>query len=398
MSLYGPLKKVNASEFNALNPEDDRITTFNIEKRVPIGSVVRWSHSSNSLVYKVAKGYNGCNRNLYYSSKRRHLTPKALSWIEFDKLQRPSIFKKRTGDVFVIGDLHGDLETIKDILQKCGIITYSVTGDVVWTGGKSMIVQTGDILDRGPSSRSMIRFFMDLEKAAFIEGGCFIMTLGNHELMNLFGVSRYVNPLDDEEWGLSPQNTILEGVGEFKIFEGEQFDEERLKVFKNSEEGQWLTKQPVVVRILQDYFMHGGLSLIEELTDDRIRKINDDIQKILNPNRTTSEYNNIAEEKKDVWDILWNREFEQENEETLCSKLSRMKLETRYFVGHSTQNNGRIRTRCNNRILLVDVGLSPYSDMISSPNQRYSFCKVWKRGSQILRIGSEEGRLSTIEI
>ena len=48
-------------------------------------------------------------------------------------------------DIYVIGDIHGDLNVLIKSLRKINVIDSLLN----WTGGKSHIVQLGDILDGG---------------------------------------------------------------------------------------------------------------------------------------------------------------------------------------------------------------------------------------------------------
>lgn len=47
-----------------------------------------------------------------------------------------------------VGDLHGDLIKTKKALQIARI-AEDRSGQVVWTGGDTVVVQLGDVLDRG---------------------------------------------------------------------------------------------------------------------------------------------------------------------------------------------------------------------------------------------------------
>jgi calcineurin-like phosphoesterase family protein len=48
----------------------------------------------------------------------------------------------------VIGDVHGELNGFKEILRHAGLIDDHDS----WTGGRSLLIQTGDVIDRGPHS------------------------------------------------------------------------------------------------------------------------------------------------------------------------------------------------------------------------------------------------------
>ncbi len=92
--------------------------------------------------------------------------------------------------VVAIGDLHGDYEQYIELLEINGL----VDSRLAWIGGKSHLVQLGDIPDRGPDSLKIIRHMMKLEKQAARKGGKVHPLIGNHEAMNIEGDLRYVHP------------------------------------------------------------------------------------------------------------------------------------------------------------------------------------------------------------
>lgn len=53
-----------------------------------------------------------------------------------------------------------------------------------WIGGKAILVQMGDILDRGPDESDCLQRLLSLQAQARAAGGDVIMLLGNHEIMN----------------------------------------------------------------------------------------------------------------------------------------------------------------------------------------------------------------------
>ncbi len=90
--------------------------------------------------------------------------------------------------VVAVGDAHGAYPELVAILQRVGLID----GKRQWIGGSSILVQTGDVIDRGKESRECLDLLMDLERQAPKQNGRVIPLLGNHEVMNLMGDLRYV--------------------------------------------------------------------------------------------------------------------------------------------------------------------------------------------------------------
>jgi hypothetical protein len=89
-----------------------------------------------------------------------------------------------------IGDVHGALGPFVAILQRAAI----ADANRHWTGAGATFVQTGDYLDRGQDVRAVLDLLMALEREGRAAGGHVEILLGNHEVMNLVGELRDVNP------------------------------------------------------------------------------------------------------------------------------------------------------------------------------------------------------------
>ena len=89
-----------------------------------------------------------------------------------------------------IGDVHGDLAATKSALRAAGAIDEAGA----WIGGDLVVVQTGDVLDRGDDEQAIIDYLAVLEGQAKAAGGAVVLLNGNHELMNAAGDFRYVTP------------------------------------------------------------------------------------------------------------------------------------------------------------------------------------------------------------
>lgn len=94
--------------------------------------------------------------------------------------------------IVAVGDLHGDFAQWRAIASAAGLI--DARGH--WAGGGTVLVQTGDVTDRGPDSLDIVDDLMRLQKEAPKAGGQVITLVGNHEAMNVTDDLRYVSAGD----------------------------------------------------------------------------------------------------------------------------------------------------------------------------------------------------------
>ncbi|MBW6485466.1 MAG: metallophosphoesterase [Syntrophobacterales bacterium] len=89
----------------------------------------------------------------------------------------------------VVGDIHGEVDGFREILRNAGLIDNKDN----WSGSDCILIQTGDVIDRGPYSRETIALLRNLQKEAIHAKGAVIRLCGNHELMLLQGKFFYAN-------------------------------------------------------------------------------------------------------------------------------------------------------------------------------------------------------------
>lgn len=177
--------------------------------------------------------------------------------------------------VVAIADIHGAYAPMLKALQNADVVNE----DLSWSGGATHLVIVGDILDRGPDSRQVMDFLMQLESEALAAGGRVHTLIGNHEVMNLTGDLRYVSLAeyeafaDDEieeerrdfirKYAVRRSYAINGERGTRRQFEKlfpEGFFAHRSAFASDGKYGAWLLTKPLVVVINDTAFVHGGLS------------------------------------------------------------------------------------------------------------------------------------------
>ena len=92
--------------------------------------------------------------------------------------------------VCAVGDIHGDINKAMRCLELADVAAFP-NGIPIWTGGNTVVVQLGDILDRGDAEISTLMLLRQLGKQAEEQGGAVHILNGNHESLNVAGDFRY---------------------------------------------------------------------------------------------------------------------------------------------------------------------------------------------------------------
>jgi hypothetical protein len=176
-----------------------------------------------------------------------------------------------------VGDLHGDFSAWKTIASAAGIVDPAGH----WAGGKTTLVQLGDITDRGPDSLKIVRNLQQLQAEAPAAGGRVMVILGNHEAMNLLGDNRYTTPgeyasfVDDRsvarrERLYASLRKQLEAADPKALPSQVRalwlartplgMIEHRIAWGPTGELGRWAARNPAIAKVGDNLFVHGGIS------------------------------------------------------------------------------------------------------------------------------------------
>ena len=83
--------------------------------------------------------------------------------------------------VYVIGDVHGQLEKLRGLLRGVKLIDKTET----WSGGDNTLWLMGDLVDHGPDGIGAVELVMRLQQQAARSGGRVQVLVGNHDVLLL---------------------------------------------------------------------------------------------------------------------------------------------------------------------------------------------------------------------
>ncbi len=278
-----------------------------------------------------------------------------------------------------VGDVHGAYDGFLSILRLAGLADEHGH----WAGGKAHLVQTGDLLDRGKDAPKVLDLLMRLEGEAKKAGGRVHALMGNHEVMNILGDLRYVNPAEYEAFRTPDSidrrarflRRATEAARERARVAGEKFDAdayraklldqvplgfvERTAEFSaEGRYGRWLRQRPAMVKVNGVVFVHGGLTPevaalgCEAVIGTVRREITDDIDKTLKePLATLAAGENGP---------LWYRGYWKQEEATQLPAVEKVlqALGARAIVvGHTVTGSGKLQSRFGGLVVGIDIGM-----------------------------------------
>ncbi|KAF8116268.1 hypothetical protein N665_0020s0119 [Sinapis alba] len=304
----------------------------------------------------------------------------------------PTFVSAPSRRIIAVGDLHGDLSKARDALQIAGVL--SSDGKDQWVGEDTVVVQVGDILDRGEDEIAILSLLRLLDEQAKANGGAVFQVNGNHETMNVEGDFRYVDTRAFDEC-----IDFLDYLEDYaqdcdKAFKNWIFESRQWKKDRKSSQTYWdqwnvvkrqkgviarsvlfrpggrlaceLARHGVILRVNNWVFCHGGL--LPHHVAYGVERINREVSTWM---KSPSDYEDspempfIATRGYDsvVWSRLYSRETSDLNEYQIeqVGKILRDSLEAvgakAMVVGHTPQLSG-VNCEYGCGIWRVDVGMS----------------------------------------
>jgi hypothetical protein len=268
--------------------------------------------------------------------------------------------------IVAVGDVHGGFDQFVTVLRQAGVIDQRNR----WIGGRTQLVQTGDVLDRGADSRKALDLLMALEGPAERAGGRLHALLGNHEVMNVIGDLRYVSEgeyaafrtpsseaLRDAAFGLLADPARKDDAAYRAAWNAGRplgWVEHRQAFGPEGRYGRWLRRRDAIARVGGLVFVHGGLS--PSMARVTILEINERIRRELAQPAPLEDGFSV-----DGDGPLWYRGLAQAPEAALAAHVDRLLelLDARHIVIGHTILAPAIIPRFNGKVIAIDVGLSP---------------------------------------
>ena len=262
---------------------------------------------------------------------------------------RPPLRLPAAARIITVGDLHGDLDAMRRALRLGGAIDT----DDDWIGGDLVVVQTGDLLDRGDDEREVLALLERLGVEAAAAGGAVVVLNGNHELMNVRERLSYVTDegfADFAEFApahIDPSDSLMLAVDPVK--------RGRLAAFRpGGPYARRLAERNVVQIVGDNLFVHGGVTLGHLARG--LEAINAEVAAWLlgeGPDRPW-----LHTSESPTWCRLYSRAETDSARTELDAVLAALGVK-RMVMGHTIQEGG-ITSQFAGRAWCVDVGMAAH--------------------------------------
>jgi len=236
--------------------------------------------------------------------------------------------------VAAMSDFHGQYDLMKTLLVNNRVIDK----DGNWNFDNGHFVITGDVFDRGDKVTEILWFLYKLERQAKLAGGQVHLLLGNHEVMVLNGDLRYLHEKYEQT------ALLLE-----KPFE-ELYS-------KDTTLGDWLRAKPVLVKVNNMLFAHGGFHPSLASEKRTLESINTVFKKSLVKAELETERGEWANYLHKKNGPIWYRGYFKDDgatPEEIEMLLNHFDVEN-IVVGHTSQP--QIETRYQGKVIAIDSSI-----------------------------------------
>ncbi|KXZ56724.1 hypothetical protein GPECTOR_1g652 [Gonium pectorale] len=312
--------------------------------------------------------------------------------------QDPPTYVTATGRIIAIGDLHGDLDKAVESLKLGGVLSVGEEGEVSWVGGDTVVVQLGDVLDRGDVEIGIVNLLRFLDTEARKHGGAVYMLNGNHESLNVCGDFRYVTP------GAFAESAMYSGLSEDDLKDWQLVARVRYALFKpGGEMARELSRNPTVLIVNDTVFAHGGL--LPTHVEYGVERLNREVAAWMRGDETPDGQKSPPPflAMGDANSVMWNRSLSKERFATpferyhACRALQQALAKVqgkRLVVGHTPQLTGA-NCECDDQVWRIDVGMS--YGVLNRPVQVLEIAPSADGEPKVRIIRNRSGSLSSID-
>lgn len=278
--------------------------------------------------------------------------------------------------IVAVGDVHGAYDQFVTVLRAAGLID----GRQRWIGGRTTLVQTGDMVDRGPDSRRALDLLRRLERDAARAGGRVHSLIGNHEVMRMSGYLQDVSEQEYRAFRSGQSEELRELVAGRLAAEAaararaatQEFDEAayraryieetplgsvemQIAFGPQGEYGRWLRGHDTVVKINGILFLHGGAS--PEVASMGCEAVNRAVRAELDSTIAATDPDALSNRETGP---LWYRELALQDEAAFAAQVDAVLSAfgaRAMVIGHTAAADGRITPRFGGRVFQIDTGM-----------------------------------------
>ncbi len=233
---------------------------------------------------------------------------------------------KLADNILVLSDIHGDINYLNSILVEMAI----VDDEGHWQWQDNQIVVTGDSVDKGPADFSVLWRLYQLSQQAELAGGRVHVLLGNHEHYQLTGNHSRLNADMRAKTFAMTNDLSTSPYGTETVL------------------GKWLRSRPIILRLGNYLFTHGGLSVEHLDSEYSLAQLNISVWQYYQQQAERSKYRAEQTPLLDLTlgkeGLIWFRGQLREkrkntpNEQQLAKILAKYNADT-LVIGHSAMDD-----------------------------------------------------------
>lgn len=243
--------------------------------------------------------------------------------------------------IVAIGDVHGNFDAFRQIVLGLELVDEALQ----WRAADTILVQIGDVCDRGEESRQVYECLMRWQADAERFGSAVHFLLGNHEVMEMFGFDRDASLEEIQGYAVTPESPgYLEHHAAFAP--GGWLHE-------------WLINQRGMLSVGPVVFGHGDLpvSFQNRTVEEINREIIDDVRKGA-PRRTVTADSLPDSLFSEDASLIWCRQSrDSEAYSWAIQSFLRLNHAAVYVCGHTPSVEGRFTVKTDGRYLCIDTAM-----------------------------------------